>query len=259
MNRGAWWATVHSIAKSWTPLRRLSKQAVTTQSFPAGPTLIPGASRNIYGWLPADPRSSFREHCSSKGIKPGICLTPLRMRLLRVAGVGRGASAGQLKAEKECGLGEVSPDPPVSRACSNVPWAGEEESAFNLQFHGAHGEGGAEQPTLEVESWPGVCLSLLNLSPWKDTSPQLTPQAPDKLSLWEEEDGKGSEAHVQSPALPLSPAWWALAHGPHSPWVWFLLPCHGDHHTELGRFKYPEVGRLWPGGGECRAGGCGSL
>ena len=24
MNRGAWWATVHSIAKSWTQLRQLS-------------------------------------------------------------------------------------------------------------------------------------------------------------------------------------------------------------------------------------------
>ena len=24
MNRGAWWATVHSVAKSWTQLRQLS-------------------------------------------------------------------------------------------------------------------------------------------------------------------------------------------------------------------------------------------
>ena len=27
MNRGAWWATVHSVAKSWTQLKQLSTQA----------------------------------------------------------------------------------------------------------------------------------------------------------------------------------------------------------------------------------------
>ena len=74
MDRGAWWATVHTIAKSWSPLKRLSKQAVTTQSFPTGSTLTAGTSRNIYGWFPADPRCSLREHCPSKGIKPGIRL-----------------------------------------------------------------------------------------------------------------------------------------------------------------------------------------
>ena len=28
MNRGAWWATVHGVAKSWTRLKRLSTQAL---------------------------------------------------------------------------------------------------------------------------------------------------------------------------------------------------------------------------------------
>jgi len=29
MGRGAWWTTVHGVAKSWTPLKRLSRQART--------------------------------------------------------------------------------------------------------------------------------------------------------------------------------------------------------------------------------------
>lgn len=152
--------------------------------------------------------------------------------------------------------GEASPEPPVSRTCSHVPGVGEEEGAFNLQFHGARGEGGAEQPTLGVASWPGVCLTLLNLSPRKDTSPRLAPQAPDTLSRWEELGGwEGFGSPRPKPcAAAVSPALWALGHGHHSPWVRFLHLCHGDHHTELGRFKHRGGGeglvRCWGAQGQ---------
>ena len=37
MDRGAWWATAHGVAKSWTRLKRLSKGPVLGEKFSLGP------------------------------------------------------------------------------------------------------------------------------------------------------------------------------------------------------------------------------
>ena len=45
MNRGAWWATVHRVAKSWTQLKRLTMQAILKpRSSPVGASITPRPS-----------------------------------------------------------------------------------------------------------------------------------------------------------------------------------------------------------------------
>ena len=45
MDRGAWWATVHGIAKSWTRL----KQLIHTHTHPRGTSIAKPASFNVQG------------------------------------------------------------------------------------------------------------------------------------------------------------------------------------------------------------------
>ena len=41
MDRGAWWATVHGVAKSWTQLKDLTHTATNRNSFTSFQTRIP--------------------------------------------------------------------------------------------------------------------------------------------------------------------------------------------------------------------------
>ena len=36
MDKGAWWAIVHRVTKSWTPLKRLSTCTFLSKGFPGG-------------------------------------------------------------------------------------------------------------------------------------------------------------------------------------------------------------------------------
>ena len=58
MDRGAWWATVHGVTKSWTQLKQLSTYILTNNSFSEPPKVDPHLLPHWFPW--SLPHESFK-------------------------------------------------------------------------------------------------------------------------------------------------------------------------------------------------------
>lgn len=139
---------------------------------------------------------------------------------------------------------------------ANLNWVREEKNALNLQFHGARGEGGAEKPSPEAESWPGVCLALLTSAPPNTPHANSHPKPHTNYKPLGRVGRVGREPGPRSNPCTVPPL---LACGPVAMAITVLglsfCICGMEMITlSLGGPNTSEMGRVWSGVGGCGAG-----